>query len=157
MRGRNIEAKQSSEGNQLERVPVLYPVGQMHGTYIIAQNETGMYLIDQHAAQERIKYEYYREKVAEVEARVQELLVPITFECTAQEMATITEHIDKLHSVGVFLEVFGAQAFIVRSHPEWLPKGYEEETIREMIDYLLEHRRVDVSEVERRSCHFNVL
>ena len=40
------------------RVPPLYPIGQMHGTYIFAQNEHGLYIIDQHAAQERIKYEY---------------------------------------------------------------------------------------------------
>lgn len=39
-------------------------VGQVHGTYIIAQNENGMFMIDQHAAQERIKYEYFREKLA---------------------------------------------------------------------------------------------
>ena len=45
------------------RVPPLYPIGQMHGTYIFAQNEQGLYIIDQHAAQERIKYEYFREKV----------------------------------------------------------------------------------------------
>ena len=43
--------------------PRLYPIGQMHGTYIFAQNEKGLYIIDQHAAQERLKYEYFREKV----------------------------------------------------------------------------------------------
>lgn len=44
------------------RVPYMEVVGQVHGTYIIAQNENGMFMIDQHAAQERIKYEYFREK-----------------------------------------------------------------------------------------------
>lgn len=57
----------------------MYPIGQMHGTYILAQNENGLYIIDQHAAQERIKYEYFREKVGEVESEVQDLLVPLTF------------------------------------------------------------------------------
>ncbi|GAE34692.1 DNA mismatch repair protein MutL [Halalkalibacter akibai JCM 9157] len=134
-----------------DRIPALYPVGQMHGTYIIAQNETGMYLIDQHAAQERIKYEFFREKVAEVDASVQELLMPLTFEFTTQEVATINEHIDELNAVGVFLEVFGSQAFIVRSHPTWLPKGHEEETIREMIDYLLLHRKVDLAKLREEA------
>ena len=46
------------------RVPYMEVVGQVHGTYIIAQNENGMFMIDQHAAQERIKYEYFREKLA---------------------------------------------------------------------------------------------
>ncbi|MFC0471971.1 DNA mismatch repair endonuclease MutL [Halalkalibacter kiskunsagensis] len=134
-----------------DRVPALYPVGQMHGTYIIAQNETGMYLIDQHAAQERVKYEFFRDKVAEVDPHVQDLLIPITLECTAQEFATINDHLDDLHEVGVFLEVFGTQAFIVRAHPTWLPKGYEEETIREIIDFLLEHRKVDIAKLREEA------
>ena len=46
------------------RVPYMEVVGQVHGTYIIAQNENGMFMIDRHAAQERIKYEYFREKLA---------------------------------------------------------------------------------------------
>lgn len=145
------QVTQHVEAAPRERIPALYPIGQMHGTYIIAQNETGMYLIDQHAAQERIKYEFYREKVGQVEAQVQELFVPITLECTAQEMATINEHMDELHRVGVFLEIFGTQAFIVRSHPTWLPKGYEEETIREIIDYLLEHKRVDLAKLREEA------
>lgn len=134
-----------------ERVPVLYPVGQMHGTYIIAQNDTGMYLIDQHAAQERIKYEYFRDKVGDITPQVQELLLPITLECTAQEKEILTEHKEALAGVGVFLEVFGTQAFIIRSHPTWLPKGAEEETIREIIDYLLTHRKVDIAKLREEA------
>ena len=60
-------------GNDL---PPLYPIGQMHGTYIFAQNDKGLYMIDQHAAQERINYEYFRDKVGRVAQEVQELLVP---------------------------------------------------------------------------------
>ncbi|MCM3713280.1 DNA mismatch repair endonuclease MutL [Halalkalibacter oceani] len=134
-----------------ERVPVLYPVGQMHGTYIVAQNDTGMYLIDQHAAQERIKYEYYRDKVGDITPQVQELLLPITLECTAQEKEILTEHKEALAEVGVFLEIFGTQAFIIRSHPTWLPKGAEEETIREIIDYLLTHRKVDIAKLREEA------
>ncbi|KGA98517.1 DNA mismatch repair protein MutL [Alkalihalobacillus alcalophilus ATCC 27647 = CGMCC 1.3604] len=136
-----VEVQQELEPS---RVPILYPVGQMHGTYIIAQNEHGMYLIDQHAAQERIKYEFFREKVKETEPNVQDLLVPFTIECTQQEMAMIVEHIDKLRQVGVFLEEFGPHTFIVRSHPTWLPKGLEEETIREIIEQLLSTNKVDI-------------
>ncbi|WP_100404405.1 DNA mismatch repair endonuclease MutL [Bacillus solitudinis] len=127
------------------RVPVLYPIGQMHGTYIVAQNENGMYLIDQHAAQERIKYEYFRGKVAEVEPELQELLVPFTIECTNQEMTLIEEHKKKLQAVGVFLEEFGHQTYIVRSHPTWLPKGEEEETIREIVEQAMKLKHVDIA------------
>ncbi|WP_332690413.1 DNA mismatch repair endonuclease MutL [Halalkalibacter lacteus] len=146
-----IESTLNEQGQSTERVPVLYPVGQMHGTYIVAQNETGMYLIDQHAAQERVKYEFFRDKVAEVDLSVQDMLIPITLECTAQEFMTINDHIEDLHAVGVFLEVFGTQAFIVRAHPTWLPKGHEEETIREIIDYLLKHRKVDLAKLREEA------
>ena len=61
------------------RVPYMEIVGQVHGTYIIAQNENGMFMIDQHAAQERIKYEYFRDKIGEVTNEVQDLLIPMTF------------------------------------------------------------------------------
>ena len=74
------------------RVPPLYPIGQMHGTYIFAQNEQGLYIIDQHAAQERIKYEYFREKVGEVASELQELLVPMTFEYSTDEYVKIEEY-----------------------------------------------------------------
>ncbi|GAF63566.1 DNA mismatch repair protein MutL [Bacillus sp. TS-2] len=134
-----------SEGSiPKSRVPTLYPVGQVHGTYIIAQNDQGMYLIDQHAAQERIKYEYYREKVKVVDSSVQELLVPITIECTNQEKAIITDNLQKLETVGIFVEDFGMNSFIVRSHPTWFPKGLEEETVRELIDQLFQNQRLDI-------------
>lgn len=146
------EREESSRQNaHEERLPTLYPIGQLHGTYIVAQDETGMYLIDQHAAQERIKYEYFKEKVGDVSADHQQLLIPITLECTAQEAAIIHEHIDELHQVGIFPEAFGPQSFIIRSHPTWFPKGDEEETIREIIDYLLAHRKVDIKKLREKA------
>lgn len=129
------------------RVPVLYPVGQAHGTYIIAQNNQGLYLIDQHAAQERIKYEFYREKVGIVPEEVQELLVPLTFEFSKQETIFIQAHQEELKQVGLFFEPFGEHTFIIRSHPQWLPKGEEEETIREMVDQVLENQKVDIKQL----------
>lgn len=84
-----------------DRVPIMYPIGQMHGTYILAQNENGLYIIDQHAAQERIKYEYFREKVGEVEPEVQEMIVPLTFHYSTNEALIIEQHKQELESVGV--------------------------------------------------------
>lgn len=56
--------------------PELEFFGQMHGTYLFAQGQGGLYIIDQHAAQERVKYEYYREKIGVVDSSLQQLLVP---------------------------------------------------------------------------------
>jgi len=134
-----------------ERVPVMYPIGQMHGTYILAQNERGLYIIDQHAAQERIKYEYYREKVAEIKQEVQEMLVPLTFHYSKNDMLIIEEHKDILAKVGVFLEPFGSGSYIVRSHPQWFPKGEEAEMIEEIIEQVLNEKRVDIKKLREEA------
>ncbi|PRS31675.1 DNA mismatch repair endonuclease MutL [Bacillus pumilus] len=134
-----------------ERVPVMYPIGQMHGTYILAQNERGLYIIDQHAAQERIKYEYYREKVGEIKQEVQEMLVPLTFHYSKNDMLIIEEHKEILTKVGVFLEPFGSGSYIVRSHPQWFPKGEEAELIEEIIEQVLDDKRVDIKKLREEA------
>src|SRR5690606_27808313 len=96
---------------ETERVPVMYPIGQMHGTYILSQNEKGLYIIDQHAAQERIKYEYFREKVGENITDLQELLLPITLEYSTDECININAHKHELEQVGIFLEPFGHNSY----------------------------------------------
>ncbi|MGE6261353.1 DNA mismatch repair endonuclease MutL [Heyndrickxia sporothermodurans] len=137
--------------SEASRIPPMYPIGQMHGTYIFAQNEKGLYLIDQHAAQERIKYEYFREKVGRVEKELQELLVPITFEYSTDEAIKIQENLAELEKVGVFLEPFGHNSFIIRSHPVWFPKGDEQEMIEEMIEQLLTMKKVDIKKLREEA------
>ncbi|WP_374056713.1 DNA mismatch repair endonuclease MutL [Rossellomorea sp. FM04394] len=133
------------------RVPPLYPVGQMHGTYIFAQNDRGLYIIDQHAAQERIKYEFFKEKVGEVSKELQELLVPLTLEFSTDEYIKINEYRHLLEEVGVFLEEFGYNSFIVRAHPQWFPKGEEQQTIEDMIEQVLKMNRVDIKKLREEA------
>ncbi|MBP1041100.1 DNA mismatch repair endonuclease MutL [Vagococcus sp. BWB3-3] len=119
------------------RFPELEYFGQMHGTYLFAQSVDGLYIVDQHAAQERIKYEYFREKIGQVGTDLQELLVPIVLDYPNSDVLRIQEHADNLASVGIHLENFGQNSFIVRAHPTWYPSGKEETIIREMIDLVL--------------------
>ncbi|MEW4223179.1 DNA mismatch repair endonuclease MutL [Rossellomorea marisflavi] len=133
------------------RIPPLYPVGQMHGTYIFAQNDQGLYIIDQHAAQERIKYEFFKEKVGEVAKELQDMLVPMTLEFSTDEFIKIDECRAMLEEVGVFLEDFGHNSFIVRSHPQWFPKGEEQETIEDMIEQVLKMSRVDIKKLREEA------
>ncbi len=133
--------------NEEERVPVMYPIGQMHGTYILAQNEKGLYIIDQHAAQERIKYEYFKEKVGQNISNLQELLLPITLEYSTDECISINAHKQDLEQVGVFLEPFGHNSYIVRSHPQWFPKGDEKEIIEEIIEQVLNDKKIDIKKL----------
>ncbi|WP_438421960.1 DNA mismatch repair endonuclease MutL [Bacillus siamensis] len=145
------EEEAVSEEIREERVPVMYPIGQMHGTYILAQNENGLYIIDQHAAQERIKYEYFREKVGQVEPEVQDMIVPLTFHYAANEALIIEQHHQELESVGVFLEAFGTNSYIVRCHPAWFPKGEEAELIEEIIQQVLDAKRIDIKKLREEA------
>ncbi|USG68037.1 DNA mismatch repair endonuclease MutL [Brevibacillus ruminantium] len=121
-----------------ESVPPLYPVGQVHGTYIVAQNENGMYLIDQHAAQERIFYEHFMQKLAEEGVASQMLLFPHTIELTAQEALKLEKRLPLLHTFGLEIESFGSKTYIVRAHPHWFPEGSEIEVIEELVQFVLE-------------------
>ncbi|TFJ94735.1 DNA mismatch repair endonuclease MutL [Lentibacillus salicampi] len=135
------------ESDDAPRVPVMYPIGQLHGTYILAQNEAGFYMIDQHAAQERIKFERFRRKLGHTTNEVQELLIPLTFDFSKQESIFIDHHMEDLANVGLFFEPFGNQTYIIRSHPNWFPNGYEEEVIREMINQIVQDEKVDVQAI----------
>lgn len=141
----------SQISKQEYRVPPLYPIGQMHGTYILAQNENGLYIIDQHAAQERIKYEYYRSKVGEVAQEVQEMLVPLTLHYAQDEAIILNEHAEELEKAGVFLEPFGGNSFIIRSHPQWFPKGEEKEVIEEILQQVLDSKKTDIKKLREEA------
>lgn len=118
---------------------VLYPVGVAMGTYIIAQNEEGVYLIDQHAAQERVNYERYLKALKETQVATTALLFPIPVELSASEFLTIKNHLDILTNMGFGVEEFGLNTFVFKEHPTWLKTGYEEESIRKIIDIMIKN------------------
>ncbi|XEC92605.1 DNA mismatch repair endonuclease MutL [Paenibacillus tarimensis] len=132
--------------------PELSWIGQLHGTYLIAQNEDGMYLIDQHAAHERINYEYYYDKFGRPEEARQPLLVPLTLEFTSAEALLLRERIGLFEEAGIELEPFGPNAFLVRSHPQWLPEGEELPLIEEIAEWILrEKKSVDIAKLREKS------
>lgn len=135
----------------VERVPTMYPIGQHHGTYIIAENEQGLYLIDQHAAQERIKYEYFRDKFGQVENELQELLVPLTFDFSNQEALIIEQYQEQLREVGLFFEHFGQTTYLIRAHPNWFPNGFEEEVIRDMVEQVIKDGKINLSKLREKA------
>lgn len=117
--------------------PELDYFGQMQGTYLFAQGQGGLYIIDQHAAQERVKYEYYREKIGEVDSSLQQLLVPYLFEFRAEDFINLQEKMPLLNQVGIYLEPYGNNTFILREHPIWMKEEEIESGVYEMCDMLL--------------------
>ena len=115
----------------------LYPVGLAHGTYIIAEDENAVYLIDQHAAQERVNYERNLKSLQSAEINTTSLLVPITIELSPSEMTIVKKEEEKLRSLGFDFSLFGINTYIFKGHPTWLRQSYEEESIRKILDLII--------------------
>ena len=135
----NLELKASDELviNKEMKELVLYPVGLALGTYIIAQNEEGIYLIDQHAAAERVNYERYLNGLRKKEVTTTYLLIPITIELSASDFLALKENLEILTNMGFILEEFGVNTYLVKAHPTWILQDYEEESIRKIIDLVI--------------------
>ena len=123
--------------NELPRLKKMYPIGAIDATYIVAQNEDGMFLIDQHAAAERINYEYYLEKLSSHDNNTIDLLVPIKIDLTNKEYIILKEHFDILNDLGFTVEEFGINTIIIRSHPYFLPSEKADDCIKKIIDIII--------------------
>ncbi|MCU7556485.1 DNA mismatch repair endonuclease MutL [Macrococcus capreoli] len=149
-RAAHEEAIQIEEGltatqtNSSRKLPYLEVVGQVHGTYIVCQNDEGMFMIDQHAAQERIKYEYYKNKIGEVSHELQTLLFPINIQLTQDEALKFEMLQHKLSEIGVNLEHFGGRDYVVNEVPVWFPEDAKS-TVEDLVDYLFEHQQVNLN------------
>ncbi len=136
--------------DEVEEVPVekeyrikkMEPRGIVYSTYIIAENEDGMYIIDQHAAAERINYEKVlaalKKKIVIVD-----LLIPVKIELSASEALIVKENFSLLEEYGFKTEEFGINTIIVRSHPSWIMDDVAEECIRKVIDIIITRESFD--------------
>lgn len=132
------------DGEEHSPFPELEYFGQMHGTYLFAQGNGGLYIIDQHAAQERVKYEEYRESIGDVDGSQQQLLVPYIFEFPTDDLIRLQQRKHLLEEVGVYLEEYGANQLILREHPIWMKEEEIESGIYEMCDMLLLTKEVSI-------------
>jgi DNA mismatch repair protein MutL len=107
----------SAASTPKETLPVLRVIGQAHETYILAEGPDGVYLVDQHAAHERVMFERVRDRFDKNASESQPLLEPATIDIGPGAMATVQEHLEDLNQVGWGVEEFGANSLIVRSVP----------------------------------------
>ncbi|MEG0408968.1 MAG: DNA mismatch repair protein MutL, partial [Bacilli bacterium] len=123
--------------DEQKRLPEMYPVGLVHGTYIICQNELGMYLIDQHAAKERINYEIIKESLGHPKNKFTNLLIPLTIEYTSDEFIILKENLEFIKGLNIGIEEFGINSVIIKYHPTWLPIGNEINTIKKILELII--------------------
>jgi len=128
-----VEEKTEKKDN----IPELYIAGYAFGTYIICQNDLGLYLIDQHAAKERINYEKTSYMLSHPNKENISMLFPITIELPLNEFIIIRENINVLNDMYFEISEFGMNSFVIKSHPIWLPTGHEEEAIRKIFDLVI--------------------
>ena len=124
-----------------KKLPELYPVGLLLGTYIVCENELGIYLIDQHAAKERVNYEKVSYQLSYPNKNTVSPLVPIVIELPKNEYLIIKENNNILEDMGIELEEFGVSSFRVLSHPTWFTEGKEEEIMKGIIELIISREK----------------
>jgi DNA mismatch repair protein MutL len=117
-----------------EELPMgLRPLGQLNKTYIVCEGTDGLYLIDQHAAHERIIY-HKLSQLSHIQVSTQQLLFPIALELTPSEVDLTVEYIFKFKEFGFILEHFGGNTLVIREVPRDLPKGEEKDCFYQLLE-----------------------
>ena len=115
-------------------------IGVIHRTFIVASDEEGMYLIDQHAMHERINYERNMKALEAKEQFSTKLLVPYVIEMTPSNYELFKQRSDDFLSLGFKYEEFGINTISINEYPNWLTDGYKEEMPEKVIDILLQDK-----------------
>src|SRR5579859_2638826 len=131
-------------------VPLLRVIGQVGAAYIVAEGPDGLYLVDQHAAHERVLYEAYRLQRAAAQIVSQALLEPVAVEVAPGAAALLEGQIEALQRIGFSLEPFGGNTFIVRSLPTILGSVDPVRAVRVVVEDFEEDETLLAAEVESR-------
>lgn len=120
-----------------EKPSLLHPIGLAMGTYLFATDEECVYMIDIHAANERINYEKLLNALKESVVHKTSMLFPITIEFTKNEFMTIMEKKEFITNLGISFDEFGVNTIRVYEHPTYFREGYEEESLRRVFDLIV--------------------
>jgi len=126
-----------------EKEPSMIPIAQIAKSYILAENEEGLILIDQHAAHERVRFEELMNEFEKSIPQKQQLLLPITIELSALEFEIFNQHKETISKLGFEIEVFGRNTFIIQSVPSMINQENVEEIILNVINDLSENKKTN--------------
>jgi DNA mismatch repair protein MutL len=115
-------------------LPALRVLGQLASNYIVAEGPDGLYLIDQHAAHERVVFEKVKQQHTEHGVKVQGLLEPFTLEVNPRQDEVLKSHYPELADFGFLIEPFGNRTYLIRTVPAWLYKKDWLGAVRELLD-----------------------
>jgi DNA mismatch repair protein MutL len=126
----------AEQASFVDELPVLRPVGQLGNTYVIAEGPDGMYMVDQHAAHERVMYERFLTQQREGVREVQPLLQPTPLELTARQLSMLESFGEQLAAMGLDIEPFGDGAYLVRAVPPSMTGKDVAGAVPELLDLL---------------------
>lgn len=160
---REVLYKEGVEEAERSGIPPLgFAVAQLHGIYILAENQRGLIVVDMHAAHERILYEKMKNAFYAKQIVSQPLLVPINI-TVAQNEADLVEEADKVfNSFGLRVERSGPESIMVREVPVILSQGHVENLVRDVVSDLIVHGTTDILEARSNelmatmACHGSV-
>ena len=120
-----------------KKLPELYPVALLLGTYIVCENDEGIYLIDQHAAKERCNYERVSDELSHPSGNTISPLVPIVIELPQNEILKLKENSAIFDNLNITYEEFGTSSIRITAHPTWFTEGKEGEIVKQIIEMIL--------------------
>ncbi|MFM2107628.1 MAG: mismatch repair protein [Pseudomonadota bacterium] len=130
--------------------PLGFALAQLHGIYVLAQNRSGLVLVDMHAAHERILYEQFKQALETQSVTLQSLLIPVSFHADAVEVGTAEEYQETLHSLGFDIAVMSPTTLAVRAIPALLKNADAQSLARDLLRDLREFGGSEVL-TERRN------
>lgn len=133
---------------KIKKLPELEYVGQLLGTYLIFQNEEGMYIMDQHAAAERVRYENYYKKMSSPKIETYDLLLPITLNLSNHEVFELKDKLNLFRPLGIEFEINEVQSIDITKVPTWFVEGYEGIYTEEIVRYVLEGKDITIGNVK---------
>ncbi len=146
-----IKKDLSQESNNADAEPVkkiLFPefdyIGQYLGTYLLFQNSEGLYLVDQHAAAERIRYERYLDKMGKPAVTTKDLMIPFNLHFSNSESLLVEPYLEVLKAFGLMLEASGKTSYFVRAIPGWFPVDFELEYAETVIRTLIAEKPLSI-------------
>ncbi len=136
-------------------------LSQMSGKYILAQGDAGLYIIDQHAAMERVRYEYFQEKLLNKQSPQQPLLFPLVLEGRRALIYREAEVKEAFETLQVKIEVLDGDSFVVRERPQWMKENELDEFSNKVLDFLEDHKTVREADfrsnaIATLACHSSV-
>ncbi|MDR0617688.1 MAG: DNA mismatch repair endonuclease MutL [Endomicrobium sp.] len=129
-------------------------LGQAFNTYVIVENEGNLYIFDQHAAAERVKYELYLSQIKNSSIKKQALLMPENISCSKSESQTIKANINLLRNIGIDIEEFGDNFFRIAAYPALLGDIEVEPIVKNIVAGMEDFKNIEISQKRDKIIRF---